>query len=349
MTGPPKPVIARVRRTARGLAPSYFALVMATGIVSVDVNAAGLPALSAALLWTSGAAYAALLGLTLWRLVAYRAEMAHDMCDPRRAFGFFTFTAGTHVLGTRLADGGHHGAAIVLLAVGTLSWIVLAYAVPWLSVLGRPGNETLRYADGSWFVLVVAGQSVAVLAATLERTATTGRSLLALLAVIAWCVSICLYVVVGMTVTLRLIRYKITPRDLTPPYWIAMGATAITTVAGSDISRMTAAPAALVAHDVALHISLIFWSFGTWLYPALVALGCWRHLVHRAPLDYGPGWWSMIFPLGMYSAASHELGSVSGIPELLTIASIQTWIAFIAWLLAFGTMLTLIARSVRRP
>ena len=156
-----RPAPAAIRATVQGLPPAYFALVMATGIVSIDLRTAHHPGPSAALLWVCAASYVVLLGLTAWRIVAFHPEMARDMHDPHRAFGYFTFTAGTHVLGTRLALDGHLATATVLLAVGTLSWIFLGYAVPWNNMLSRPGDESLSGADGSWFILVVGGQSIA--------------------------------------------------------------------------------------------------------------------------------------------------------------------------------------------
>jgi hypothetical protein len=31
------------------------------------------------------------------------------------------------------------------------------------------------------------------------------------------------------------------------------------------------------------------------------------------PLSYEPGWWSIVFPVGMYGVASHLLGAVLGV------------------------------------
>ncbi|MFC7512225.1 hypothetical protein ACFQV4_25930 [Streptomyces thermocarboxydus] len=49
------------------------------------------------------------------------------------------------------------------------------------------------------------------------------------------------------------------------------------------------------------------WSFCTWLIPLLLALGVWRHVLHRVPLHYETSLWSMVFPVGMYGVASREL------------------------------------------
>jgi tellurite resistance protein TehA-like permease len=46
----------------------------------------------------------------------------------------------------------------------------------------------------------------------------------------------------------------------------------------------------------------------------------------------------MVFPLGMYAAASDAFGQVAGLAALETIASVEVWFALAAWVLTAGTM-----------
>ena len=333
-----------VRGAVRTLAPGYFALVMATGIVSIGMRLAGLDILSAVLMWLTAATYAILVVLFGWRLVAYPGAVIADLHDPRRAFGYFTLVAGTDVLGTRLALQGYHRAAMVFLVVGGSIWLVAGYAIPWLTVVG--GSRPLAQASGSWFVWAVAIQSVAVSAAVLEPTVETGRRELALLAVVTWSVGVVLYVAVGVAVAARLMLYRLGPADLTPPYWVSMGATAITVVAGASITHLTDAPAVARTRDLIGLASLMFWALGTWLIPALVAAGWWRHVRHRVPLRYEPALWSVVFPLGMYGVAGQTLGTADHLPIVAGIGAWEEWVALAAWALAFVAML---AHLLSRP
>ncbi|MGH3637072.1 MAG: tellurite resistance/C4-dicarboxylate transporter family protein, partial [Mycobacterium sp.] len=113
----------------RTLNPGYFALVMATGIVSVGMHNHGQYELSVALLWLGCAAFLILVVATAVRVVRFRADLAADLRDPRRAFGAFTFVAAADVLGTRLAVDTHYRIACGLLLVGLLAWLVLGYVV----------------------------------------------------------------------------------------------------------------------------------------------------------------------------------------------------------------------------
>src|SRR5699024_9750697 len=117
--------------------PGYFALVMATGILSVGTSLEGFEGISITLLWVCIAAFVLLLALTVVRTIRHRRELVSDFLDPSRAFGFFTYVAGTNVLGVRLATAGHHHVSAVLLVLTLSAWIVFGYVIPWTAVLGK--------------------------------------------------------------------------------------------------------------------------------------------------------------------------------------------------------------------
>lgn len=329
----------------RTLNPGYFALVMATGIVSVGVRHHGLRSLSEVLLWVAAVSYVVLVGLLVWRVAAFASEVRHDIGDPRRGFGFFAFVAGTNVLGTRLALDGQHVVALALLAVGLLAWLILGYLVPWTAVLARSQRPVLAEANGTWFIWVVASQSIAVLAATLQPAADFGHRELALIAIFSWSVGMFLYAAQGVFVGARLLLYPLRPADLTPPYWVSMGATAITVLAGARILQMTDTPFSIAVRELTASISVVFWAFGTWLFPALVAAGWWRHVTYRVPLRYEATLWSVVFPLGMYGVSGHYLGLADELPIVRVIGENVTWLALAAWAVTFGAMLARLARS----
>lgn len=328
----------RLNRAIEGLTPGYFALVMATGIVSVGLDLADRSTLSLVLLWIGVGAHVLLIVLTLWRIVAYTRAVVDDLLDPRRAFGFFTFIAGTNVLGVRCANEGWYGVTAVLLAVAGVVWLVLGYVVPWTAVLGRAERPVLATANGSWFVWVVASQSVAVAAATLEPHLDGLRRELAVIAVICWSVGVVLYAAVGIMVALRLMLYDFGPEELTAPYWVAMGALSITVLAGARMVEMVDTPMVEATRDLVAGVSVVFWAFATWLIPVLIAAGWWRHFRHRIPLVYDSTLWSMVFPLGMYAVAGIYLGQADRLPVVEGIGHAWLWLAVAVWLVVFLAM-----------
>ena len=336
----------RVAVAVEGLTPGYFALVMASGIVSVGLHLQGYDRASAAFLVVTVVAFAVLVVLTLVRLVRFPAEVREDAGDPRRAFGFFTLVAGTNVLASRLGLDGHFSATAVLLGVAGSLWLVLGYVVPWTAALGHSTRPVVAAANGTWFIWVGASQSVAVAAAGLEPHAAVGRRELAVLAVVAWSVGIFLYAATGVLVTLRMMLYELRPADLNPPYWVAMGACAITVLAGARIVEMAETPMVTAVRGLVAGTSVVFWAFATWLIPALVAAGWWRHVHHRVPLTYEAPLWSMVFPLGMYAVAGLYLGQADRLPLVHLVGAAELWVALSVWSVVLVAMLGHVVRTV---
>ncbi len=337
----------RAKEATRTLAPGYFALVMATGIISIGLRLKGILLLSTVLLYACAAAFIVLAVLTVTRLVAHRAEMADDFTDPKRGFGFFTLVAGANVLGARLAMEKLTGWTTALALLALLLWVVLGYVVPWTAVLGRSARPVLSSANGTWFVWVVASQSVAVSAATLQpHAAAWQRGPLAILAVFSWSVGIFLYAATGVFVALRLMLYELKPADLTPSYWVSMGAAAITVLAGARIVEMASAPMVNATRGLVAGTSVVFWSFATWLIPPLVAAGWWRHRTHRVPLSYDATLWSMVFPLGMYAVAGIYLGKADHLPVVGTVGFVELWVALGVWVAVAVAMVAHVWRTV---
>jgi tellurite resistance protein TehA-like permease len=330
------------------LTPGYFALVMATGIISVGMHLKGFEVLSGILFAVCATAFVVLVLLTGWRLHAYRASVVDDFADPRRAFGFFTFVAGTNVLGVRLAAQGWSSGAAALLVVSGCTWLVLGYVVPWTAVLGRQERPVIATANGTWFIWVVASQSMATAAATIEPVFPGVRRELALLAVVSWSVGVFLYAAAGMLVSLRLMLYPFGPEDLTPPYWVAMGALAITVLAGARIVEMADAPMVRVTRDLIAGLAVIFWAFATWLIPVLVAAGWWRHVARKVPMHYEATLWSIIFPLGMYAVAGIYLGDSDDLPLVGLVGRVELWVALAAWIIVLVAMGRHVLRTVVR-
>lgn len=338
----------RVLDGVRGLAPGYFAFVMASGILSVGLQLQGFAALSTVLLVVCAGGWAVLSALTLWRLAAFRREFLVEFLDPRRAFGFFTFVAGTDVLAARLATTGWHAATAALLVLAGSAWLVLGYVVPWSAVLSRRSRPVVSTANGTWFIWVVASQSVAVAAAALDPVVGSGagRHVLSVVAVVCWSVGLFLYAAVGVLVALRMMLYRLRPVDLTPPYWVAMGACAITVLAASRIVEMSDTPMVAVVRGLVAGLGVVFWAFATWLVPALVAAGWWRHRVHGVPLRYESSLWSVVFPLGMYAVASIYLGRADELPLVGAVGAVWLWVALGAWAVVATAMVVHVVRRL---
>ncbi|HLR47398.1 MAG TPA: tellurite resistance/C4-dicarboxylate transporter family protein, partial [Deinococcales bacterium] len=149
-----------------------------------------------------------------------------------------------------------------------------------------------------------------------------------------------LYLLVIGLIFYRFTFLPVTPAQLTAPYWINMGALAITTLAGLSLLEASPALPELAGLQPLLPgLALLFWSFGTWWIPLLVVFGAWRHFVARHPLSYSPEYWGLVFPLGMYSVATRKLQELFAFEVLGVVAQVFALLGFAAWLLTLTGML----------
>jgi tellurite resistance protein TehA-like permease len=328
----------------RDLDPSYFALVMATGIVSRAMRLDGAVALSNVLLAAALAAFVVMSGAYALRLARYRRQFAADARDPRRAFGFFTFGAASGVLAAPLAASGDTAVAVVLLVLAATGWLLLSYTVPMLVGREEAVRPPLAGANGTWFVWAVGAQSVAVAATAFPAPVPAELSALG---ICCWVIGVVLYLVVAVLVVTARLEFPLRPADPTAPYWVFMGATAISVLAGSQILRLRDDTLALAVQPAASGLSIMMWAFGTWLIPLLVALAGWRHLLCHVSLRYEPAFWAVVFPVGMYGVASRELGVVLHVSWLVTLGRYEAWVALATWA-AVAAAMTVSALRHRR-
>jgi tellurite resistance protein TehA-like permease len=332
----------------RTLYPGYFALAMATGITSTVLHEIDHRRMSAWLLVIDIACFVVLCVLYAARAARFGQELRHDLRAPERAFAFFTFVAACNVLGARLAIDGHHGIALGLVIASAAAWAALSYGVPTALILGPRPEPVLAGVNGTWFIWVVGTQSIAVAAAVLGRgQPQAAERAAALAATLMWSVGVVLYLIVAGMVLVRLLLLELKPDDLSPPYWIAMGATAITVLAAARLLQMDATPVTVATRPVVTGLAVILWAFGTWLVPMLVTFSLWRFSV-RKRFEYAPPLWSVVFPLGMYAAASLEISRAAHLPLIGDIGHVAAWVAVCAWVVVFGAMLGTLGRAAAR-
>ena len=283
---------------------------MATGIVSVASHLLGMPVLAAVLLWFNIGAYAILWILNALRLAWFTGEFFSDMGDHRRGPGFFTFVAGSSVLGSQiLIITGNLAAATALWVLALVLWVGLTYTIFTALTIREHKPNLDEGITGAWLLAVVATQSLAVLSALIASHWEQPLKLeLNFFALSMWLWGGMLYIWMISLIFYRYTFFKLSPGDLAPPYWINMGAMAISTLAGSLlIQNAPDAPFLESLLPFLKGFTVFYWATGTWWIPMLIVLGVWRHVYKRFPVKYDPLYWGAVFPQGMYTACTFEM------------------------------------------
>ncbi|MGB4813113.1 MAG: tellurite resistance/C4-dicarboxylate transporter family protein [Methylophilaceae bacterium] len=333
-----------------GLSPGYFGMVMATGIVSLAAHLLNMPFVANALFLLNIVVYAVLWFLTVLRMVRYPRRFFGDMIDHLRGPGFFTVVAATCILGGQFVLlAANYRAGTVLWVAALLLWVGLTYTI-FTGFTVKEHKPTLdKGISGAWLLAVVATQSIAVLSALLAAHVTQpGKLEMNFLALSMWLWGGMLYIWMMSLIFYRYTFFPLSPSDLSPPYWINMGAMAISTLAGSLlIINAPDAPFLVSLLPFIKGFTIFYWATGTWWVPMLVILAIWRHVYKRFPLKYDPLYWGAVFPLGMYAVSTDQMSKAMGFNFLEFLPPAFFYIAFVAWTAAFVGLVSYLRRRAK--
>ncbi len=300
-------------RILDAIPPASGAVVMGTGIVSIGLLLDGRRTLSAILLVLDAVIWVALAVLLPARALADRERFKADIGHPTA----LTSVAGTAVLGTRLTllGWGWAGAALLIVAavigLGLVPYVLAHWQLPTI---------------GASFILTVATESLALLAATLALQGRTGWLLYASL--VPFCLGLYFYAFVLRHFDRRQLAVGI------GDHWVTGGALAISTVVAGRIVLAAEHVDALSGGLRALKdVALVLWLLTMLWLPILVAAE-----VMRPRLRYNVRRWSTVFPVGMYAACSFVVGAVTRTRAITDFGRVWVWVGVAVWAVVFVAM-----------
>ncbi len=332
--------------------PGHFAFVMATGIVSLTAHFAGRDTIAMGLFGLNVGAYLALCAFTGVRLACFRERFVEDLMTGSRSAAFLTKPAATCVLGCQFAiltPWAFIATALWFVGAGMAALLIPVFFA--VCVWSDPKPARAAGITGTWLLASVATESVSTLG-TLVAPAFAAPRFVLLVSLCAFFAGGMLYVFLAALLVHRLMVFRVRPEQLTPDYWIAMGAPAITTLAGALLVQ--AANRWILLRSLTpflLGASLAAWTAAASWIPLLLLLALRRHFSARARLVYSPDTWTLVFPLGMFAAATFMLSRATGLTleRLRGIADVLLCVALLAWFATAAGMFHRMVRGVLRP
>lgn len=330
-----------VKYNLKNFFPGYFALVMATGALSIGAYLLDMVLFSTILLYMNVFAYITLWVLTIFRIIIFFPRVLADITSHTLGPGFFTFVAGTCVFGSQLIIIAEQFAiAIYLWGLAIILWLLIMYTFFTAVTIRKDKPSITEGINGAWLIAAVATQSISILGTLLTPSMENGQVIVLFLTLCMYFLGCMLYLNIITLIFYRFTFLKLEFAALTPPYWINMGAVAITTLAGSTLILHAEKWSLLVEITPFLKgFTLFFWITGTWWIPLLFILMIWRYLYNRYPLSYEPQLWGMVFPIAMYTTSTLQLSKAINLPILMVIPRFMVYIAIIAWTYVFISLL----------
>lgn len=320
------------------LALSSFSIVMATGIVSLGGFFHGYEKIALGLYYGNILFYGILVLGLIARFIKSRAHTTLEFQSHSKGPGALTIVCGTAVLGSQVYLIGENATiALILLCIAFTLWAFMTYGLLLIYTI-KSEISLIKGLDGSWLLFIVAAQSTSILISNLVPGALPKDFLL--IAVILFYSGILLYIILITLIMYRYIFMSLDVSQLNPPYWINMGAIAISVFSGSMLV-MNAHHLEFLQESSGFltFMTEAIWSFCLWWIPLIFALGVWKYVIKKYPLQYELSFWSMVFPIGMFSVCSYMVAPTFKLEVIHTISLLFFFLACVAWSITFMGMM----------
>lgn len=303
--------------------PDVFAVIMATGILSIAARNHEYWLISEALGILASVGLVVAATVVVAAAVATRAMRFWDLTDPDITLRLFTFVAACAVLDSRLAS--HPVVARILGVVALSSWLALM-ALTARNMSARSWTSLRDHAHGAWLLASVGTSGLAIVA--VQVAVSTGHRWWLAAAVPAWIVALCIYGLMAWLILWRTVHERMDRDGFEPDTWILMGGLAIATLAGVTIHHQISGWLA-----ASLEVATVgIWVVATLWIPPLIYFVLHRINQGHSALQFRGVWWALVFPLGMYSAATYLMSVELDVPALRTVSLMFFWNALTAWL-----------------
>jgi len=318
----------------RNFNPAWFASVMGTGAVAIASYKYSsywslLKEVGIALTYLNVVLYIALLVPWILRWILYRKDALEDLRHPSKGHFYGTSGAATIVLAAQfLAVLHNQTVAWYLWLWGLVLTFIFAF---WMSYeVFIAGEVDLRHLSPAWYIPPVALVILPFGAAFMRTTTGYTQEFVTIVNYLGWGAGFFLYLVLYAVVTLRFIRHELMPPQMAPLIWMNLGPI------GASITALFALvnnSSIATSKDPLFIFAFFLWGLGFWWLVMAVALTL--HYIRNMSLPYSLSWWAFIFPLGAFTNATMDLGSVFGLELMKFFGYFLLWVLLALWAVTF--------------
>ncbi len=329
------------------LYPGYFSLTMATGILSVGLSMWAMQSWAEMFYFITLFSWVVLVVLYTWRLLLFPKQVLENLLNPKTTFIFFTFVAATNICGLLLFQHGLSLLAISCWVLAFLVWSLLMYFSFSALSFANP-NRNVNVVHGGWLILIVGTQSLVLLGSKIASELGDFAGYMMVEIHMLWALGLMFYAIFVTLFCYRIFFKEMQLDDYSPLMWVIMGAAAISANAGTHLLLTDPIfPTLIDLHAVIKMMSIMLWTWATWWIPLLVVFGIWKHGYKKVKLSYDPMQWSIVFPLGMFTVATHNLALSAEFTPLSYFSLGMLWVSVLAWIWVMsGLVKQLFSRSM---
>ncbi|KAF6003420.1 hypothetical protein F1559_004632 [Cyanidiococcus yangmingshanensis] len=353
----PRPLtkVAGPKEIVRQFVPSWFAVTMGTGILAVVIYDFPFPFshqsdLGWAYWFFNVGLFSLFSVLFLSRWIFFFKDAVPMFQHPVQSMflgaipmGLATIVNGLVLFGTPHWGNAATVAAIALWFVDVGLSVLTGLLVPIFMVTSH--DHTLEMMTAVWVLPVVPAEVAAASGGLLLSVVQNQRmaQYIAFISMLLWGFSVPLAFSILVVFFLRLVLHKLPPSDLIISCLLPLGPIGTAALAAAELginARRTfevsgdglAAYAfrslAEASPAIGILVASVLWGYGAWwLVVAIFAIG--RTIKKQLPFNLG--WWGLIFPLGVFTAATVDLYKLTGFYLFRIPAAVFICVLFVLW------------------
>jgi len=310
--------------------PLNFAFVMATAIISITLHILNWQFFSGLFFLLSTVGFTVLVFLFGAMFILFPKKMFSEMVHAGILFKYFTFSAAASGLAIRFCMAGNITIAALLGITGAVSAVILTYAT--FNNLLFLKKTSIKSVSPYWLLMAIATNYVGINITTFWKAGIIEQPLFLVISFCFWAFAITIYLLFMGLNLFRMFFMSFEGKDINPSYWTCIGAAAIAVVDGCNLLSIPNPPMFLdIVRPFIEGMNIFLWGWASAWFPILLLMECWKYTHFKIAISYQPALWAIVFPLGMYTAATYLISLSIDLPTIQVLVPFMLWVSLIAW------------------